>query len=262
MVGAVEDYLDADEDKPLSPSLPFEDSSGDFGDRMPPAGETRRPLSEEHLEPLPGGDAPRLAPLQQRPYHHELREESGDDELENEPTRAQAVGEIAAPDQPPMPRGDPSGPLVSSPLGAERFELTDRSQPPVAAAEDTGPVELIRDTLARMGSSGVIILVAVFTLLLFGIGFWAIELLGEEPQPPETPTGSIVVTTDPPADCTVSVGGKIKRLMTSGGTLGISGVDVGPHQVSLTCAGFRPFAATISVETAQVTVVEAVLKRE
>jgi hypothetical protein len=264
MVGAVEDYIDDGASGSLRPSLLYEESSGDFGDRVPPDGpapllsaQGETPAKVAPVDPYEHDAAPPEV------YDHDLAEPSVDDELENEPTRAQVVGEIAAPDRPPVPRGDPSGPLVASPLHADpRFEYTDRSAPPPGIVEDTGLFERIRHSLARLGSTAIIVIVTVLSLLLFVAGMWAFETLRSPAPPPAPATGSIVVTTDPPADCTVSVGGKIKRLMSSGGTLGISGVDVGAHHVALTCAGFRPFAATIDVKSAQVTVIEATLKRE
>jgi serine/threonine protein kinase len=139
--------------------------------------------------------------------------------------------------------------------------------PPDPHTPISGTQELGNGKSRRFSSLHVIIIAAGLTLLLAGL--ISVPLLvcsSDDPLPgggsPESVSGTIIVTTKPPASCSVSLDAHPKGLLAPGQTLSLTRVPVGKHQVQLVCAGFQSYSTIIEVHRTEVTFVEAPLKKE
>jgi hypothetical protein len=136
--------------------------------------------------------------------------------------------------------------------------------PPFSGTQDLG--ELGERKRKRFSSLHVIVIAAGLTLLLAGL--ISVPLLvcnssdGTTPIEPDSASGTIIVTTKPPASCSVSLDGHPKGLLAPAQTLSLTRVAVGRHEVQLVCAGFQSYSTDIEVHRTEVTFVEAPLKKE
>ena len=125
-----------------------------------------------------------------------------------------------------------------------------------------------RDGPLRSGTSQVSIpkasglkaalLAAGSTLVLAAIVFLVIGLVRREAR---IETGSVLVTTNPQASCSIAVGLTPKGMLPPGGSLTLNDIPPGRHLISLQCLGFLPYATTVEVKTAQASIVLAPLKK-
>ena len=74
--------------------------------------------------------------------------------------------------------------------------------------------------------------------------------------------GTVVVTTLPPATCTISLDETAKGLLSPGTSVNLTGISAGGHSVAVNCMGYKPFSTEIAVTRSQVTLVEAKLIKE
>ena len=139
-----------------------------------------------------------------------------------------------------------------------------RQQMAAHRGQISGTQELGDGPTKRFSSMHVIIIAAGLTLLIAGL--IAVPMLvcngGETRPPPAQASGTIIVTTNPPASCSVSLGVRPRGLLAPGDSLSLTGVAVGQHQVELVCGGFQSYSTVIEVHSAEVTFVEAPLKKE
>jgi len=118
----------------------------------------------------------------------------------------------------------------------------------------------------RFSSTQIIVLAASVTLFIAGAIVLLILLFSHSDNDGTeagagAANGSIVVTTSPPAPCSVSVDGAPKGILDPGASLTLSGVTVGQHVISIECPGYETFSSTTEV-TAQVSFVVAELKKK
>ena len=77
-----------------------------------------------------------------------------------------------------------------------------------------------------------------------------------------TAGGTVVVTTRPPAGCTISLDEAAKGLLSQGASASLTGVIPGSHHLVVNCVGYMPFSTEIEVTRSEVTLVEAALVKE
>ena len=114
----------------------------------------------------------------------------------------------------------------------------------------------------RFSSMHVIIIAAGLTLLVAGLISVPMMVCSAPDPTPTTASGTIIVTTRPPAGCSVSLDTRSRGILAPGDSLSLTKIGTGRHQVELVCGGFRSFATTIEVHAAEVTFVEAALNKE
>jgi eukaryotic-like serine/threonine-protein kinase len=162
-----------------------------------------------------------------------------------------------------LPAVDSSVPVDVRALGDgiehySRDELRARAlQPPAGTRQVPGA--------PRFSSTQIMVLAASVTLFVAGAIVLLVLLLshggGTEPGSGRG-SGSIVVTTSPPATCSVSIGGAPKGILEPGASLRLGGIAPGQLAISVECPGYEPFNATSEVTAGQVSFVVAELKKK
>ena len=156
------------------------------------------------------------------------------------------------------PSVDPSLPVDVRGLGVEQYPGPWR--PPAETPSGTRHVP----AAPRFSSAQIVVLAASITLFLAGVVVLLVLLAGRDTPDAGTaaqPMGSVVVTSSPPAACSVSVGSVPKGILQPGASLTLS-MEVGRHLVSVECAGFQGFAAAVDVNPGQVSFVVADLQKK
>jgi hypothetical protein len=140
---------------------------------------------------------------------------------------------------------------------------SEMAMPPTGVVSGTQELSDVQSA-QRFTSMQVIIIAAGLTLLLCGVISLPMFFCDGEPEPGvgESAVGTIVVTSKPPATCSVSIDAKPKGLLDPGATRSFSRVPAGAHAVQLVCGGFKPYSTSIEVHPAKVTFVEAPLTKE
>jgi len=110
----------------------------------------------------------------------------------------------------------------------------------------------------RFSSTQIIVFAAALTLVLVGIIAVITLLPGKRAGTP----GTIVVTSEPPAACTISLDDTAKGLLSPGAAVNLTGIAAGSHHIAVNCVGYKPFATDIEVEGGGVNTVVARLSRE
>ncbi len=101
--------------------------------------------------------------------------------------------------------------------------------------------------------------------LLIGSLVLLVSYLTKDPAEgptPNTNTGTIIVTTKPPAACSVSIGATPKGAIKPGTPFSLSGISAGRYQIALECVGHLPYSTFVDVQHAQVSFVEGILKKK
>jgi serine/threonine protein kinase len=116
----------------------------------------------------------------------------------------------------------------------------------------------------RLSSTHIIIVAACLTLVVAGLVvlLFVGKQQGKLARKAARQRGGVLISTTPPAACSVALDTSIKRLLSPGESLSLSGVSIGEHQVSVSCVGYQPFKIAIQVNPSQVTQVEARLRKE
>ncbi|MCC6751556.1 MAG: serine/threonine protein kinase [Deltaproteobacteria bacterium] len=123
--------------------------------------------------------------------------------------------------------------------------------------------EGVRRALSRLTSTQIVVLVASATLVFIGLAVLVGLLVADSSTEGSSEgTGSLIITSSPPAACTVGIDDRPRGLLSPGASMTLAGVPAGPHAVSLTCVGYKPFSRAALVNASQVTLVEAQLQRE
>jgi hypothetical protein len=139
-----------------------------------------------------------------------------------------------------------------SALGAAGV-VTHRRAPDPASASGTRQV-------GAPGWSGmkVAVVAGCATLVLAAAIFTVLAL---EPGR-DADSGSLLVSANPRATCSVSLGNAPKGLLPPGGTLTLHGVAPGRHLVSLQCLGFLPYSTAVEVRASEPSIVVARLRKK
>ncbi len=113
----------------------------------------------------------------------------------------------------------------------------------------------------RFSSVQVMVIAGGATLLLAGFVI-LIAVLFSRDGGDASPTGSIVVTSQPAASCSVSLGASPKGILEPGASLTLSAIPAGSHLISVECAGFHAYATTVDVKPSQASFVVAPLEKK
>ncbi len=171
-----------------------------------------------------------------------------------------------------VPDVDPIAPVDLRGMGDYQADLI--SQPP--PVKQPLPAKVFNPTIqtarqrsisypqGRFSSTQLKAIAAGVTLLIGSLVLLMSYLIKEQvpgDSAPKFNTGTIIVTTRPPAVCSVSIGGTPKGVIKPGTPFSLSGISTGRYQIALECVGHQPYTTFVDVEHAQVSFVEGVLKK-
>jgi hypothetical protein len=168
----------------------------------------------------------------------------------------------SSPEQPlPSTRGERAVDVEKG-LGAI-YEVTGPS-PAAAPAEvhGAGHSGTRQIQASRFSSFKVMAIAGGATLVLAAIVVLLAVVLSRDEGGEPGATGSIVVTSQPPASCSVSLGAAPKGILEPGSSLTLPAIPAGSHLVSVECAGFHAYATTVDVKAAQASFVVAPLEKK
>jgi hypothetical protein len=165
-------------------------------------------------------------------------------EVDSKPERRLPPVQESAVNVDVMPSYDPTGPAPSR-TASHSVQISGTRQIPAP----------------RFSSLQVMVIAGCITLLVVGLVVLVVLLAKRGDEAAAPVTGSIVVTSNPPASCAVTLGTRPSGILEPSSSLTLSQVRAGSHLVMLECAGFLPYTTTVEVRAAQASFVVAPLQR-